>query len=105
MGLLDRAIETEREITIGHLTRLGFRLRPNLGGLGKPGGLVYWFHGEGSSYVKVTMTYGAEFKAYVEDLTYCSTENGSQWWIKSVENPNLDDLELVVNIVKNNKWR
>lgn len=99
MGLLDRVIETEREITVGHLTRLGFKLRPHYGGL------VYWFHGEGSSYVKVKMTYGAEFKAYVEDLTYCSTNNGSQWWIKSVKNPNLDDLELVVNIVKNNKWR
>lgn len=102
MGLLDRAIETEREITIDHLKRLGFKLRPKVGGYG---GLVFWFHGEGSSYVKVKMTYGAEFKASVEDLTYCSTENGSQWWIKSVENPNLDDLELVVNIVKNNKWR
>lgn len=96
MGLLDRAVE--REITVGDLQRLGFRLRPNLSG-----DMIYWYHGGGSSYVMVKTSQGR--KATVENLTYCSSDDGSRYMIKSMINPSLDELEIVTNIVKNNKWR
>ena len=98
MGLLDRA--EEREITFGDLQRLGFRLRPDLGG-----GLTYWYSGGGSSYVKVKTSYNQGYKETVESLIYCSSDDGSRYMIKSMTNPTLDELEIVTNIVKNNKWR
>ena len=98
MGLLDRTVE--REITIRDLTRLGFRLRPHFGG-----DMIYWFNGGGSSYVKVKTTYNQDHKETVESLTYCSSDDGSRYMIKSMTNPTLDELEIVTNVVKNNKWR
>lgn len=96
MGLLDRAVE--REITVGDLQRLGFRLRPNLSG-----DMIYWYSGGGSSHVMVKTS--QDRKATVENLTYCSSDDGSRYMIKSMVNPTLDELEIVTNIVKNNKWR
>lgn len=106
MGLLDKI--DERKITIQDLKNLGFYARFN------GSQLNYWFHGGGSSYVKVTMS--VDVKAYkscgyissdsqVEKFIYCVSDDGSRYFIKSIDSPTLDDLEIVWGVVKQQKWR
>lgn len=108
MGLLDRVNGSERMITHQNLKALGFRvmLNENI--------LNYWFHGGGSSYIKITASVNArKYRAcgYVGDdsrvkkFVYCTSDNGSQYHINEIVNPTMDDLEVVLSIVKRQNWR
>ena len=106
MGLLDKI--DERKITIQDLKNLGFRASFD----GRH--LNYWFHGGGSSYVKVTMSVDARKylscgyvsnDSQVENFVYCVSDDGSRYFIKSINTPTMDDLELICGVVKQQKWR
>ena len=106
MGLLDKI--GERKITIQDLNNLGFRALFN------GSQLNYWFHGGGSSYIKITMSVDIvkyitcgyiSNESQVEKFVYCVSDNGSQYFIKSINSPTMDDLELIWGIVKQQKWR
>jgi hypothetical protein len=108
MGLLDRADGRERKITHQDLKALGFR------GFLNENTLNYWFHGSGSSYIKISMSVNArEYKAcgyvgdgsQVEKFVYCTSPDGSRYFIKSIESPTMDDLEVILGIVKRQNWR
>lgn len=108
MGLLDRVDRGERMITRQNLKALGFRevLNENM--------LNYWFHGSGSSYIKISMSVDVrEYKACgyvgddsrVEKFVYCTSPDGSRYFIKSIKFPTMDDLEVILATVKQQNWR
>lgn len=108
MGLLDRVDESAKMITRQNLKALGFReiFNENM--------LNFWFHGGGGSYIKISMSVNVrEYLAcgYVGDdsrlekFVYCTSDNGSRYFIKSIESPTMDDLEAILAIVKRQNWR
>lgn len=108
MGLLDRVDGSGKMITRQNLKALGFRevLNENT--------LNYWFHGGGSSYIKISMSVNArEYKAcgyvgddsQVEKFVYCISPDGSRYFIKSIVSPTMDDLEVILATVKQQNWR
>ena len=108
MGLLDRIDRSEKMITRQDLRALGFReiFNENM--------LNFWFHGSGGSYIKISMSVDArKYRAcgYVSDdsrvekFVYCTSSDGSRYFIKSVQSPTMDDLEVILSIVKQQNWR
>lgn len=108
MGLLDRVDRSEKMITRQNLKALGFReaFNENM--------LNYWFHGGGSSYIKISMSVDARKyiacgyvgdDSRVEKFVYCTSSDGSRYFIKSIAFPTMDDLEAVLAIVKQQNWR
>ena len=108
MGLLDRVDESGKMITRQNLKALGFRevFNENM--------LNYWFYGGGGSYIKISMTVDARKyiacgyvgdDSRVEKFVYCTSPDGSRYFIKSVESPTMDDLEAILIIVKRQNWR
>lgn len=109
MGLLDRVDRSEKMITRQNLKALGFRemFNENM--------LNFWFHGNGGSYIKISMSVNArKYRACgyvgddsrVEKFVYCTSEYaGGRYFIKSIASPTMDDLEAVLAIVKQQNWR
>ena len=108
MGLLDRVDRSEDLITRQNLRTLGFRemLNENM--------LNFWFSGSGGSYIKISMSVDVrKYRACgyvgddsrVEKFVYCTSPDGSRYFIKSVESPTIDDLEAILTIVKRQNWR
>lgn len=106
MGLLDRVDGNEKMITRQDLKALGFRemLNKNM--------LNFWFHGRGSSYIKILMSVDArKYRACgyvgddsrVEKFVYCTSDNGSQYHINEIVNPTMDDMTVVITLVKQSK--
>lgn len=86
-----------RKVTTKSLKEMGYNYKPHYGGL------YYMFHGKNNSYASVKMHYRDTEDQYGEELTYCVSDNGSQYHIKRIVNPTMDDVIVVTTLVKQSK--
>lgn len=92
MGLLDRVISTE--LTLQNLQNLG--LRPQYSSSFKEPSALYF--SSGCCYIKVKVIY-EEDKPKFPEMIYCIMKNGSHYYIESVSNPTLEDVEVILNLI------
>lgn len=95
MGIFN-TLESEK-ITTKRLKEMGYNYKPHFGGL------YYMLHGIGGSYASVKMHYRDTEDQYGEELAYCVSDNGSQYHIKKIVNPTMDDIIVVTTLVKQSK--
>lgn len=91
MGLLDRVISTE--LTLQNLQNLG--LKPRYSGSFKKPTLHF---SSGCCYINVKVIY-EEDKPKFPEMVYCIMKNGSHYYIESVSNPTLEDVEVILNLI------
>ena len=92
MGLLDRVISTE--LTLQNLQNLG--LRPQYSSSFKEP--IFRFFGAGCCYINVKVIY-AEDKPKFPEMIYCTkTEDRSHYYVESINNPTLEDVEVILNL-------
>ena len=97
MSLLDRTEQLDNQISISKLTEFGLQPRMYCT---KP----CYRYDNGYSYIIVEVHY-EDYKLIFGPLVYCSRElnrNGI-YHIKTVQDPTMDEVIMVLNLVKNDK--
>lgn len=97
MSLLDQTEQLDNQISISKLTELG--LHPKMH-RAKP----CFRYNNGCSYIIVEVHY-EDYKPIFGPLVYCSCEQNrySLYRIRTVQNPTMDEVIMVLSLVKNDK--
>ena len=97
MSLLDRTDQLDNQISISKLTELG--LHPKMH-RAKP----CFRYNNGCSYIVVEVSY-EDYKIVFGPLIYGSREQNrySLYRIRTVQNPTMDEVIMVLSLVKNDK--
>lgn len=97
MSLLDQTEQLDNQISISKLTELG--LQPKMH-CAKP----CYRYNDGCSYIVVEVSY-EDYKIVFGPLIYCSREQNrySLYRIRTIQNPTMDEVIMVLSLVKNDK--
>ena len=97
MSLLDQVEQLDNSISISKLNELGLQPRMHRA---KP----CFRYNNGCSYIIVEVRY-EDYKPVFGPLVYCSREQNRYgiYHIRTIQNPTMDDVMMVLSLVKNDR--